>query len=72
MGPIFDRSIEHLVPADRAVSSLRKALLQAADRIEKGGELQLPADLTDVIAPDVFIRKEQRSNWRDLAPHHWV
>jgi phthalate 4,5-dioxygenase oxygenase subunit len=72
MGPIFDRSIEHLVPADRAVSSLRQVLLQAADRMEKGGELQLPADLTDVFAPDVFIRKEQRSNWRDLAPHHWV
>ena len=72
MGPIFDRSIEHLVPADRAVSSLRRILLQAADRMEKGAELKLPADLTDVIAPDVFIRKEQRSNWRDLTPHHWV
>jgi phthalate 4,5-dioxygenase oxygenase subunit len=71
MGPVFDRSIEHLVPADRAVSSLRKMLLQAADRLEKGGTLTLPADLTDVGAPDVFISKAARSKWRDLAPNHW-
>lgn len=71
MGTIFDRSIEHLVPADRAVSSLRKMLLQAADRVEQGGRLELPEDLTDVGAPDVFIRKDARSKWRDLAPNHW-
>jgi phthalate 4,5-dioxygenase len=71
MGPVFDRSIEHLVPADRAVSSLRRLLLQAADRLEKGGTLTLPADLTDVGAPDVFISKDARSKWRDLAPNHW-
>ena len=71
MGPVFDRSIEHLVPADRAVSSLRKMLLQAAERVEKGGTLTLPADLTDVGAPDVFISKDARSKWRDLAPNHW-
>ena len=72
MGPIFDRSIEHLVPADRAVSSLRKILLQATDRLEKGTPLTLPADLTDVGAPDVFIRKDERSKWRDLTPHHLI
>ena len=71
MGTIFDRSIEHLVPADRAVSSLRRMLLQAADRVEQGGPLELPEDLTDVGAPDVFIRKDARSKWRDLAPNHW-
>jgi phthalate 4,5-dioxygenase oxygenase subunit len=71
MGPVFDRSIEHLVPADRAVNSLRKLLLQAADRLEKGGTLTLPEDLTDVGAPDVFLRKAERSKWRELAPNHW-
>lgn len=72
MGPLFDRSIEHLVPADRAVNSLRKILLQAAERLEKGGALALPADLTDVGAPDVFISKAARSKWRDLTPNHWT
>jgi phthalate 4,5-dioxygenase oxygenase subunit len=71
MGPVFDRSIEHLVPADRAVNSLRKLLLQAAERLEKGGTLTLPEDLTDVGAPDVFLRKAERSKWRELAPNHW-
>jgi hypothetical protein len=71
MGPIFDRSIEHLVPADRAVNSLRRLLLQAADRVEKGEILRLPEDLTDVGAPDVFMVKQDRAKWRDLTPNHW-
>lgn len=71
MGKIFDRSIEHLVPADRAVNGLRRLLLQAADRVEKGERLSLPADLTDVGAPDVFVSKDQRSTWHSLTPNHW-
>jgi hypothetical protein len=71
MGPIFDRSIEHLVPADRAVNSLRRLLLQAADRVEKGEELQLPENLTDVGAPDLFLVGRDRAKWRDLTPNHW-
>jgi phthalate 4,5-dioxygenase len=71
MGPLFDRSIEHLVPADRAVNGLRRLLLQAADRIEKGGTLTLPEDLTDVGAPDVFMSRPERSSWHRLAPNHW-
>ena len=71
MGPIFDRSLEHLVAADRAVASLRKILLRAADRVEKGERLQLPANLTDVGAPDVFLPKQERKKWHDLAPNHW-
>ena len=71
MGPIFDRSIEHLVGADRAVSALRRILLQAADRIDKGQSLALPSDLTDVGAPDAFVRRAERSRWQDLAPNHW-
>jgi phthalate 4,5-dioxygenase len=71
MGPVFDRSIEHLVAADRALGSLRRLLLRAADRLEKGGTLALPEDLTDVGAPDVFIRKAERSKWRELTPNHW-
>jgi len=71
MGPIFDRSQEHLVAADRAVASLRRILLRATDRVEKGEELTLPADLTDVGAPDVFLPASERTRWHDLAPNHW-
>jgi len=71
MGPVFDRSMEHLVAADRAVASLRKILLRAADAVEKGASLSLPPDLTDVAAPDVFLLKQERKKWHDLTPNHW-
>jgi len=71
MGAIFDRSGEHLVAADRAVASLRKMLLRATEKVEKGENLTLPSDLTDVVAPDVFLPKSERSRWRDFAPNHW-
>jgi hypothetical protein len=72
MGPVYDRSQEHLVAADRAVASLRKILLRAADRLEVGDSIRLPEDLTDVGAPDVFLAAGEHSTWRDLAPNHWL
>ena len=71
MGRIFDRSIEHLVGADRAVAALRRILLRTADQVEKGARVQLPADLTDVGAPDVFLLTEEKGKWHSLAPNHW-
>lgn len=38
MGPIVNRTKEHLVPADGAVVRLRRRLLQAARMVEKGEE----------------------------------
>lgn len=38
MGPIVDRSQEHLVPADSAVVRLRRRLLEAVRMVEKGEE----------------------------------
>ena len=56
MGPIIDRSQEHLVPADRAVVTLRKLLLRSAKNVEDGGDpVAMPGDITDVRAPDVFL-----------------
>jgi hypothetical protein len=72
MGAIYDRSQEHLVAADRAVASLRRILLRAAARVEGGGKLPLPANLTDVGAPDVFLRTNDYRAWRELTPHHWL
>ena len=37
MGPIVDRSREHLGPADRAVIQARRLLLQAVKTVEAGG-----------------------------------
>ena len=38
MGPIVNRTKEHLVPADSAVMRLRKRLLEAVRMVEKGEE----------------------------------
>lgn len=73
MGMVFDRSIEHLVPADRAVNGMRRMLLRLADRLDgdAAGGVVLPEDLTDVCAPDVFLSKDDRAKWRDFVPNHW-
>ncbi len=71
MGKIFDRSIEHLIPADRAVNHIRHLLLQLADRLQKGVAVALPENLTDVCAPDAFLLRSERPKWRDLVPNHW-
>lgn len=38
MGPIVDRTKEHMVPADRAVVHLRARLLESIRRVEAGGD----------------------------------
>lgn len=71
MGPIFDRSKEHLVPGDRAVMFLRRKLLDAADAVEAGRDpVGVGVDLSDVGAPDVTVPGE--ANWRSLVPHHGI
>jgi hypothetical protein len=37
MGPVVDRTREHLGPADRAVIQARRLLLQATRTVEAGG-----------------------------------
>lgn len=38
MGPIFDRSKEHLVRADAGIIRMRQVLLEAVVNLQKGGE----------------------------------
>ena len=38
MGPIVDRSKEHLGPADRAIIATRRLLLQAVKTVQEGGD----------------------------------
>ena len=37
MGPIVDRSREHLGPADRAMIATRQLLLDAVETVQRGG-----------------------------------
>ena len=46
MGPIYDRTREHLVPADAAVVHMRHLLLEAARAMEAGGDAPPLPDLT--------------------------
>ena len=43
MGPIQDRSIEHLGMTDKAIVHMRKMLLSMARTVRDGRELELPA-----------------------------
>ena len=71
MGPIFDRSKEHLVPADRAVVRVRQRLLEAARAVEQGGDpVGVGVELSEVGAPDVNVAQD--TNWRAIVPHHGV
>ena len=51
MGPISDRTLEHLAPSDRMITETRRALLRAADAYAKDGTL--PAAASD---PSAFAR----------------
>lgn len=69
-GPIADRTMEHLVPADAAVVRIRRLLLESAQRVEKGGD-PIGTDYKDVsalAAPTVEIKDGDR--WQDLVPQH--
>src|SRR5260370_34198502 len=71
MGPMFDRSKEHLVPADKAVGRVRQRLLEATRALEKGQDpVGGGVDVSDGGAPDVSVA--QGANWRAVGPHHGI
>jgi phenylpropionate dioxygenase-like ring-hydroxylating dioxygenase large terminal subunit len=72
MGPLVDRSQEHLVPADRVVIHLRKRLLECATQAQKGEEAATIecANLTDVSAHDETHRAGY--DWCRIVPHHGI
>lgn len=70
MGPVIDRTKEHVVPSDRAVVRLRRLLLECARKVELGED---PPGLSGydadaISAPDEIIPVEMR--WQDLVPGH--
>jgi phthalate 4,5-dioxygenase oxygenase subunit len=69
MGPIIDRTKEHLVAADRAVVHLRARLLESVRKVEEGGDpigVEI-ADFSDVVAlPDTVIDLDDI--WQKYVP----
>jgi len=73
MGPIYDRSREHVVPADRAVIRARRLLFECMRRGERGEDPigAFPATyLSRLSAPDQNISANDR--WQTLVPDHVV
>ena len=71
MGPIYDRSQEHLVAADVAVATFRRRLFDSADRVERGeGPIGLGIDYRAVTAIDAPM--PATGHWRTLVPTHAV
>jgi hypothetical protein len=69
MGPIFDRTREHLVPADAAVIHLRRILLTAARDAAAGkAPPRLPelARVTGIADTDLA----PGAKWQTLVPHN--
>lgn len=68
-GPLYDRSREHLVPADQAVVRVRRVLLESVKRASQNQQpAALGLDLTGVRACDMQV--EDGVAWQDLVPSH--
>lgn len=68
-GPLYDRSREHLVPADQAVVRVRRVLLDAIKRVmENQQPPALGLDLRGVSACDREL--DEGAAWQDLLPAH--
>lgn len=68
-GPLYDRSKEHLVPADQGVVRVRRALLSAVKvAAENGTPPGVGLDLRGVSACDMPLKDGML--WQDLVPSH--
>jgi nitrite reductase/ring-hydroxylating ferredoxin subunit len=67
MGPIMDRTKEHLVLADQGVMRLRRRILQSIRQVQAGGEpigVMIP-DISKIVAGDYVLPVGTR--WQDIA-----
>jgi phenylpropionate dioxygenase-like ring-hydroxylating dioxygenase large terminal subunit len=66
MGPIVDRSREHLGPADRAVIQARKLLLEAVRTVAEGGTPRgIEPTYATLAAAEAVLPRD--ADWRDAA-----
>ncbi|NDA48526.1 MAG: hypothetical protein EBY21_14885 [Alphaproteobacteria bacterium] len=69
MGPIYDRTKEHLVPADLAIVRARRILLDNVRRVQNGEDpIALDIDYSRLASFDGIL--PQVKHWRDLVPGH--
>ena len=66
MGPIVDRSQEHLGTSDRAIIAMRQLLLEASDDVEPGRAPRGsdPQTYRAVRPVDGFVQRD--AEWRDV------
>ena len=68
-GPLYDRSKEHLVPADQAVMRVRRVLLDSVKRVQNGeAPVGVGVDLRGVTACDAQLA--DGGVWQELVPSH--
>ncbi len=68
-GPFYDRSKEHLVPADQAVMRVRRVLLDSVKRVlDNRPPVGVGVDLRGVSAVDAEL--SDGTPWQDLLPSH--
>jgi phthalate 4,5-dioxygenase len=72
-GPIYDRSREHLVPADVAVLRMRRLLIDSARRVEAGGDpigLDVPVETSRIQAGSGMV--SPGTSWTSLVPGNYA
>ena len=68
-GAFYDRSKEHLVPADQAVMRVRRVLLDSVKRVmDNKPPVGVGVDLRGVSACDAQL--EEGASWQNLIPSH--
>lgn len=71
MGPIQDRTKEHLIASDVAVARLRRRLLESIARMERGDEpVGVGVDTSLISSIDAAV--PETGHWRSLLPNHRV
>ncbi|HTY78249.1 MAG TPA: Rieske 2Fe-2S domain-containing protein [Candidatus Bathyarchaeia archaeon] len=66
MGPIVDRSREHLGPADRAVIQARRLLLEAVRTVTDGGVPRgIEPTYTKLVAAEAVVPRD--ADWREMS-----
>lgn len=71
MGPLYDRTKEHLVAADGAVMRLRRRLLDCVRAVEVGEE-PLGAKIKDFSSVSVTSDAPLHTRWQDVGHHYEI
>jgi hypothetical protein len=72
MGPLMDRTQEHLGPSDVAVIQMRRMLIRAAKARQKDGSVPpgVESGDTPVTVPPAISLNPRSQTWEDLAEQH--